>query len=130
MVLPVQHLPGGKKNKRKGKKHKGVPHDDGVQVNLIVDPTMFGGGRDRDAEWDDEEDDGTDFGPSGSYAQARRPRRRGIFAGLALEAEWKRARKQLKVRMAFDIITGVIWGVVFVIIMMGKRCPVGGYNGW
>ncbi|KZT09638.1 uncharacterized protein LAESUDRAFT_735299 [Laetiporus sulphureus 93-53] len=130
MVLPVQHLPGGKKNKRKGKKHKGVPHDDGVQVNLIVDPTMFGGGRDRDTEWDDGEDDGTDFGPPGSYVQARRPRRRGIFAGLALEAEWKRARKQLKVRMAFDIITGVIWGAVFVIIMMGKRCPVGGYNGW
>ena len=44
MVLPVQGLPGGKPHK-KGKKGKGAQQG-GVQVNLIVDPSMFG----RDAE--------------------------------------------------------------------------------
>ncbi|OSX65427.1 hypothetical protein POSPLADRAFT_1044802 [Postia placenta MAD-698-R-SB12] len=136
MVLPVQSLPGGGKKGKggKGKKHKGGGGaSDGVQVNLIVDPTMFGSGRQDEDEWEDEqgEDGETELGPPGSYApRRRRPRRRGIFAGLALEAQWKRARKQLKVGMVFDVVAWVLWGAVFVVVLMGKRCPVGGYNGW
>lgn len=136
MVLPVQGMQGGKKPK--GKKKKGADPGDGVQVNLIVDPTMFGGGvrgRERDAEeWGDEEE-GEEGSVPGTYdgsktGAKKRPRRRGIFAGLAMEAQWKRARKQLKIQMAFDIVMALLWAVVFVIILLGKRCPVGGYIGW
>jgi len=136
MVLPIQSLPGGDKKGKKGKKKKGGGAGEGVQVNLIVDPTMFGGGhREEDGEWEGEGDDrDTELGPPGSFApsdrQRRRPRRRGIFAGLAMEAQWKRARKQLKIGMTFDVIACILWGIVFVVILMGKRCPVGGYGGW
>ena len=137
MVLPVQGMQGGKKPKGKKKKGAGGPGD-GVQVNLIVDPTMFGGGRDRERdaeEWGDEEEGEEGSVPGtidGSKAGAKKrpPRRRGIFAGLAMEAQWKQARKQLKIQMAFDIVMALVWAVVFVIILLGKRCPVGGYLGW
>ena len=134
MVLPVHGMQGGKKPKGKKKKGAGGPGD-GVQVNLIVDPTMFGGGgRDRE-EWGDEEEveEGSVPGTyDGGKAEGKKkpPRRRGIFAGLAMEAQWKQARKQLKIQMAFDIVMALVWAVVFVIILLGKRCPVGGYLGW
>ncbi|KAH9930729.1 uncharacterized protein B0H18DRAFT_993292 [Fomitopsis serialis] len=138
MVLPVQGLPGGGKKKGKKKKGRGGGQGEGVQVNLIVDPTMFGGGpggRDRDRdEWEVEEE-GEEGSAPGSFEgnggkRKGGPRRRGIFAGLAMEAQWKRARKQLKVLMAFDCVMALAWGVVFVVILMGKKCPVGGYLGW
>ncbi|KAL6305302.1 hypothetical protein BKA93DRAFT_927830 [Sparassis latifolia] len=138
MVLPIQSLPGGKKNKR-GKKKKGGGSGDAVQVNLIVDPTMFGGDREREGEWDEEVDDeASDFTPSGSNAGPGSPRgrgrlaakRRGIFAGLAMEAQWKRARKTLKWGMLFDIVSMILWGTEFVLILLGPRCPSSGYDGW
>ncbi|RPD66405.1 hypothetical protein L226DRAFT_500757 [Lentinus tigrinus ALCF2SS1-7] len=135
MVLPVQGLPGGKP-KKKGKKGKGPPGSS-VQVNLIVDPTMFGRdperGRDED---EDDEDDGSSAIP-GSYSGAssagqrrRTPKRRGIFAGLAMEEQWKKARKVLKWGVTVDAFGMLLWGMEFVLILLGKRCPVGGYLGW
>lgn len=144
MVLPVQGLPGGK-NKKGGKKNmKGA--DGNVQVNLIVDPGMFGGssrGRGRDDE-DDEDFDGSEYGAMpGSFAgssagsSSRRRergggggRRRGIFEGLAMEAQWKAARKWMKVGMAIDVVALVLWGGEFVLILLGQRCPPGGFEGW
>ncbi len=140
MVLPVQGLPGGKPPK-KGKKGKG-PQQQSVQVNLIVDPTMFGRMFGRDAERgrdedEDEEDDGSSAipgsysGASGTGGQRRRtPKRRSILAGLAMEAQWKKARKVLKWGVTVDAFMMLLWGLVFVLILMGKRCPVGGYIGW
>ena len=52
MVLPVQGLPGPGGKGKKGK--KGKKDEGGVQVNLIVDPAMFG----RDAERGRGSDDG------------------------------------------------------------------------
>ncbi|KAH9945878.1 uncharacterized protein BXZ73DRAFT_37303 [Epithele typhae] len=133
MVLPVQGLPGGKP-KKKGKKGKGQP-DGGVQVNLIVDPSMFGNGLGREREEDDDDDDGTTVIP-GSYSgpssngQRRRPKRRSVFEGLALEEQWKRARKLLKWVVTVDTLALLLWGTEFVLILLGKRCPVGGYLGW
>lgn len=143
MVLPIQHLPGGNKHKgSKGKKKrkKGNPGERGdVQVNLIVDPNILGGSRrDRDeeeGEYDDEEHSswmGTNSGRS-SGSNGRRPRgpkRRSIFAGLALEARWKKARRRLKWGMAVDVICFVLWGAEFVIILVGQRCPPGEFEGW
>lgn len=138
MVLPVQGLPGpgGKHKNKKGKKGKGAP-DGGVQVNLIVDPTMFG--RDTERGRDDEEDDEEDGSSAipGSYSGAssagqrrRAPKRRSIFAGLAMEEQWKKARKVLKWGVTVDAIAMVAWGFEFVLILLGKRCPVGGFLGW
>ena len=59
MVLPVGGFPG-QKPKKNGKKGKGPP-DSSVQVNLIVDPTMFGrdpeGAHDEEDEEDELKDD-------------------------------------------------------------------------
>lgn len=140
MVLPVQGLPGGKKGK---KSKKGGPPGEGVQVNLIVDPAMFGG-RDRDDEEDSDEDEyGSESDMPGSYTsitgsggkrkgrhRGRKAKRRGLFEGLALEAQWKRARKLLKWSMFIDILSILLWGAEFVYIMMGKRCIPGAFNGW
>lgn len=143
MVLPVQHLPGGNKHKdSKGKKKqkKGSLGGSGdVQVNLIVDPNIFGGsrrGRDEEEGEDDEEEHsswmGTNSGRS-SGANGRRSRgtkRRSVFEGLALEARWKKGRRRLKWSMAVDVVCFVLWGAEFVIILAGQRCPPGGYEGW
>ncbi|OBZ69225.1 Phosphopantetheine adenylyltransferase [Grifola frondosa] len=131
MVLPVQSLPGGNKHGKGGKKKKGGGEGgEGVQVNLIVDPTMFGGGN-REQE---DEDDGSDvpFSSHSSSAGRRRraPRRRGIFAGLAMEAQWKRARKMMKWGMAVDMVVMLLWGTEFVLILLGQRCPSGSFDGW
>jgi len=142
MVLPVQGLPGGKKNKKggKGKKGKGgmmMPGGD-VQVNLIVDPTVFGGRREEEEseeeerEWDWERGSSSMPGAYGDTARRkrRRAKRRSVFAGLAMEEEWKRARKWAKQITAVDAAGTVIWGAVFVFILLGKRCPAGGFDGW
>jgi len=142
MVLPVQHLPGGKKHKgAKGKKKgkKGNQGESGdVQVNLIVDPNIFGGsrrGRDEEEEHDDDERPswlGTNSGRSrGSDGRrSRGPKRRSVFAGLALEARWKKARRRLKWAMAVDLVCFILWGAQFVMILAGQRCPPGGFDGW
>ena len=143
MVLPVQHLPGGNKHKGpKGKKKHKMDHHGGsgdVQVNLIVDPNIFGGGpRGRDEEegdYDDEERSswlGTNSGRShGSGGRRPRgPKRRSVFAGLALEARWKKARKRLKWAMVVDLMCFILWGAEFVVILSGQRCPPGGFEGW
>ncbi|KAF8077754.1 hypothetical protein FPV67DRAFT_1462886 [Lyophyllum atratum] len=133
MVLPVQGLPGGKKGKKKKGKNKGKGQNMGqgdVQVNLIMDPEVFGRREEEESEEDDEE---WGEGISGSYGtgrKKRRPRRRGVFAGLAMEENWKRARAWAK-KIAFVDVAGLIlWGAAFVFILIGKRCPSGGFEGW
>lgn len=131
MVLPVL---GGQQNgrKKKGKKGKG---GEGVQVNLIVDPGMFGGNLHNEDEDEDLSD--TMISVPGTYSERSRGRRRGhrhkrrsVFAGLALEAQWKRARKLLKWGMFVDVIMLFVWVAEFVFILLGQRCPAGAFNGW
>jgi len=143
MVLPVQGMPGGKKAKKgqgdkKGKKGKGGGGGGmgDVQVNLIVDPHAFGR---REEEESDDGVDGDDWDGSvpGAYdagsASAKRKRkrpRRSVFAGLAMEEEWKKARAWAKKVALFDAVGMVLWGAAFVFILIGKRCPSGGFEGW
>ncbi|KAJ7097788.1 hypothetical protein B0H15DRAFT_901569 [Mycena belliarum] len=139
MVLPVSGLPGGKKAKGKGGKrggkrgNNGMPGD--VQVNLIVDSNAFGGGRPDDDD-DSEEDDDEGSSVPGSYdpASARRKRRRvkrrSVFAGLAMEEDWKRARTWAKKITAIDVFGILLWGATFIYILIGKRCPSGSSEGW
>lgn len=132
MVLPVQGPPGGKSKKNK-KDPKG---GDGVQVNLIVDPGMFNHDLDEDDE--DEETSESEQTIPGTYSErSRRSRRRrraakrrSIFAGLAVEAQWKHARAMLKWGMAADVLMVFAWAAEFGYILIGKRCPSGGFNGW
>lgn len=137
MVLPVQGLPGGKKTKNKGgrgKKGQGSVAGD-VQVNLIVDPSAFG---QREEESDENDDGEWNDSATGVYESAsgagrkrrRRARRRSVFAGLAMEEEWKRARSWLKKIAVFDVLGALLWGAAFVLILLGKRCPSGGFEGW
>ena len=121
-VLPVQGLLGDKK-KKKGK--KGKQEQGGVQVNLIVDPTVF-------RRHDDEESANHDE-YSSSFSQAgtgQRPKRRSVFEGLAMEEKWKVARKELKWMLFVDIVCLFLWSVEFIWILIRERCPPGGFNGW
>lgn len=149
MVLPISSGGGGKKkNKRKERKKSGgggLGGGDGdVQVNLIVDPHVFSGGNDSD--YDDDDDNDTDSDMPGGYYGAhranskggerkknqrnRRRRRRSVFTGLAMEKEWRQARGWAK-KMAFvDGVGILVWGAVFIFVMIGKRCPVGKFDGW
>lgn len=138
MVLPVQHLPGGNKyngNKKPKKGKKGMMGMGGeVQVNLIVDPTMFGGGREaRDSEEDVDEERWTNGSTTDRRVgdkSTRPPKRRNVFEGLAMEERWKAARKYLKWSAAFDSISFLFWAIEFILILIGKRCPSGTFDGW
>jgi hypothetical protein len=147
MVLPVGGA-NGKKDKKKQKKA-----GENVQVNLIVDPGLFGGGgdgdRDRDRHYDRRSVDGDDresdaytvpggwsSGSSRSPQSGRahrvtaRPQRRSIFVALAQEKQWREARSWLKKIMFVDICGTLVWGALFVYILLGKRCPSGKFEGW
>ncbi|KAI0062319.1 hypothetical protein BV25DRAFT_1825764 [Artomyces pyxidatus] len=123
-VLPVQGLPGmGKKPKgKKGKNEQGNVH-----VNLIVDPNMFSGG--NNTPGDDGEDEGEDEYGS-SVVRRRPPKRRSVFEGLAMEEMWNHARKELRWIMVLDVVCLLLWGIEFVWILIGQRCPPGSFDGW
>lgn len=148
IVLPVTG-PGGKKGGKGPKKGKNKYHGPGghgsgdVQVNLIVDPEAFQppGADVSDGEEDDENgslDEGSQMMPGGlSYEErARRKkkrrhrRRRGVMEGLRMEEDWKVARSWAVKITTVDVAGLVLWGAAFVFIMLGQRCPSGGYNGW
>jgi hypothetical protein len=128
MVLPIQAIPGGKEAKKKDRKKgkKGGNGEQGkqgnVQVNLIVDPHLFRKEEDEseDAEWDD----------GAPKRKKRTSRRRSVFAGLALEEDWKQARAFTKKLSMLDVAGLTLWGTAFVFILIGKRCPSGGFEGW
>jgi hypothetical protein len=142
MVLPVQSLPGGGnggKNKKQGGKKRtkgGAASGGDVQVNLIVDPTAFGGRDDRSEGGEEGEDEYGDGSVPGGYDSQRRSgprprqRRRSVFAGLAMEEQWREARSTLKKTFVFDLVFTILWGGQFVFILIGKRCPSGGFEGW
>lgn len=129
MVLPVMQGLGGKKGKpKKGKKGKGQHGPgDGVQVNLIVDPTMFGGGRREDEEEEEEEDAEEGWGTP--RRKAPKPRR-SVFEAVAMEKDWRDARRAVKWRMAADLLLMIIWAAEFFFILWDARCPPGGFDGW
>ena len=159
MVFPVSNSgqTGKKKGKRKGGKGGGAMEPGGsVQVNLIVDPGMFGRGtgtgrghgtpgRYNDDDYDMDSDGGTN--PSSRRRrqqqrdregwdwdegedEARPPRRRSVFVGLAMERAWRRARGELKKRVGLDVAMTIAWTTCFVLILLGNRCPPGTLDGW
>jgi len=127
-VLPVQGLPDNKK-KKKGKKGKG--EQGSVQVNLIVDPTMFRSALGQDDEESAELDEhSTSLSHQTQTGRSRRPKRRSVFEGLALEEQWSAARKELKWSLLMDTILFFLWSVEFIWILIREKCPPGGFNGW
>lgn len=135
MVLPVQGLPGDNKKKdKKGKKGKKGKHGGGggdVQVNLIVDPSMFmGSGKNEEYESEGDHDFEGSQVSSQRRGHGQAQQRRGIFQGLAMESDWKVARKFVRRMLFVDIACFIAWGAVFALVLFGKRCPPGGFNGW
>ncbi|KAJ7905667.1 hypothetical protein B0H14DRAFT_2661089 [Mycena olivaceomarginata] len=128
MVLPKAKKPKGGKKGKKGK--EGMPGD--VQVNLIVDPNAFGRPNDDDDDTDEDEEDSFpgSFDPEAARRKRKRAKRRSVFAGLAMEEDWKRARSWAKKITAVDVLGIILWGAVFIFIVIGKRCPSGGFEGW
>jgi len=134
MVLPVvQGLGMGNKKKAKKAKKKGRGQPgpgEGVQVNLIVDPSMLGGGSNR-RDPDDDESVSENDSEEGMNSSRRAPKpRRSVFQALAMEEDWRAARRLIKWHMFADVVLMLLWGAEFVYIMIGKRCPPGGFGGW
>jgi len=149
MVLPITGQTGKKKGKagKRGKSKFGAPGPNGhgeVQVNLIVDPKAFQPPdtddlSDEEEDEDDSLDEGSGMMPGGFGYEDRersrrkkrkRRRRRGLVEGLKMEEEWKAARSWVKKITVVDVIGLILWGGAFVFIMIGQRCPSGGYGGW
>lgn len=113
MVLPIsRHRPGGKKNK---KHRKG---DDSVQVNLIVDPSMFSPKRE------------SNLTPGVPWSEQQASNSSGVFTSFEREKARLSARKGLWWALGLDVLGAVVWCVAFVLAMIGPRCPAGGYSGW
>lgn len=141
MVLPVGQSGKNKKPKpvKKGNGKWGPPGAQDVQVNLIVDPTAFQPPDASESESDEEEEEAMPggYGPYDNLQQKgrrkrrnRQRRRRGVFEGLAMEEQWRTARSWAKTVAMVDVAGLVFWGAAFVFIMIGKKCPSGGFNGW
>ena len=128
---------GGGKRGKKGGKGKGGGGGD-VQVNLIVDPHAFNFDPDHDdedniGESGDDDDGGMPggFSPPKPRSKGRgRQRRRGILAGLAMEESWRHARGWAKKLAIVDVAGVVVWGGLFVFLLLGNRCPSGAFSGW
>ena len=135
MVLPVTNPMQSKKKKgKKGHKKGGAGEGGSVQVNLIVDPTMFDttrGNNTLPGQYDTDEDEGGSVPADGTSRRRQGPPRRSFFQSMAMEERWKYARSELKKLTAFDTIMMVLWLAAFVFVLMGERCPNdGNYNGW
>ena len=118
-MLPVQGL---KSDKKKKKQEQGD-----VQVNLIVDPTIF---RPHFHQEDEESANHDDSFSQAGTGSGRRPKRRSVFEGLAMEEHWNVARKELKWMLFVDIVCLFLWSVEFIWILIRERCPPGEFNGW
>ena len=109
-VLPT-HTKGNKSKNKKG------PHQQPVNVNIIVDPRLFSSHSRPDSD---------SLSPSHPSATVTP----SPFATIALETEWLRARKELKIILAVDILLCLLWLIVFFAAVLGARCPPGGFQGW
>jgi hypothetical protein len=105
-----------------------------VQVNLIVDPTMFGTKRGKGTlpgRYDSDSDEENSLPADGTSRRRQGPPRRGFFQSMAMEEQWNYARSEMKKAIAFDMVMTVLWLATFVFVLMGQRCPNdGNYNGW
>jgi hypothetical protein len=141
-VLPVGTAGGGgggagSQPKKKGGGKGRPPGGGDVQVNLIVDPALFDREREYEEEEADEYDDSDAYTLPSSSSRRRqrrrlppRPARRSIFIALAQENQWREARSWRKKLMFVDVCGVLLWGGLFVFILLGKRCPSGQYQGW
>lgn len=133
MILPVQGGMSGMKG-GKGRQGKGMGPD--VHVNLIVDPGMLQGPPQDDYANEEFDESGSVPGSYSPYGtpiqnpQRRNRPRRSVFAGLAMEEQWRAARSTLKIAMFLDVVCLILWGAEFVLILLGKRCPSGSFGGW
>ncbi|KAF8609878.1 hypothetical protein BDV93DRAFT_517105 [Ceratobasidium sp. AG-I] len=103
MVLPIsRHRAGGKKDKKHGKGNSSV------QVNLIVDPSMFSPKQE------------SNLTPGVPWSEQQSANSGGVFTSF----------ERLWWALGLDVLGAVVWGVAFVLAMIGPRCPAGGYSGW
>jgi len=136
MVLPVTNPMQTKKKRKKGHKKGGAGEGGSVQVNLIVDPTMFGSKRGNNAhpgryDTDEDEDEEGPLPADGTSRRRQGPPRRSFFQSMAMEEQWRFARSELRFLTVFDTIMMVLWLATFVFVLMGQRCPNDAkYNGW
>ena len=85
--------------------------------------------RDRDDHSSDSEDP-SDDDSRGSRRRGEAKPRRSVFQAIAMENDWKAARKTLRWQLTADIFFALIWAAEFVFILWGKKCPPGEFEGW
>ncbi|KAG9102013.1 hypothetical protein FRC06_002407 [Ceratobasidium sp. 370] len=116
MVLPISHHRAGGRG-RKGKKHR--KGEDSVQVNLIVNPSIFSSGKREN-----------NLAPGVPWSEQQATDSSGVFTSFERERARLSARKGLWWALGLDVLGAVVWAVAFVLAMIAPKCPVGGYNGW
>ncbi|KAG8696006.1 hypothetical protein FRC08_007419 [Ceratobasidium sp. 394] len=116
MVLPISHHRAGGRGRKGRKQRKG---QDSVQVNLIVNPSMFSSGQ-RESK----------LAPGVPWTEQQAANSSGVFTSFERERARLSARKGLWWALGLDVLGAVVWGVAFVLAMIGPRCPAGGYSGW
>jgi hypothetical protein len=47
-----------------------------------------------------------------------------------MEGQWKIARSSLRKLFLFDLAAFIAWGAEFILILNGKRCRSGAFDGW
>ncbi|KAG8793611.1 hypothetical protein FRC12_002243 [Ceratobasidium sp. 428] len=115
MVLPISRHRAGPRGK--GKKHR--KGDDSIQVNLIVDPSMFSPGQRE-----------SNLTPGVPWTEQQAANSNGVFTSFERERARLSARKGLWWALGLDVLGAVVWAVAFVLAMIGPKCPVSGYSGW
>ena len=132
MVVPVMGGGGaGVKRGMFGKKNKMGMMGQGTTVNLIVDPSLLGRGKDEsEPETDDDE-----TLPGESRRKKKRKGKKkaklGVLGNMKIQARWRAARSSLKWDCGWDVVLCLLWGAAAILALgIGKSCPAGTAQGW
>lgn len=133
-MLPIQAINSDRKGnkarkagRKKGLNAAGTVGD--VQINLIMDPRVLNYPDSLPGENGSLDSRGL-ISDASSPQGARRTVRRSHWHGLAMERAWNMARSRLKRVIIYDALMFIIWCVEFGFVIIGPRCPIGGYLGW
>lgn len=125
MLVPIT---GDNSNGKLGKKNKRGQQQQGAVVNVILDPAMFL----RDAEGSDSDSDGgVESGPRNSKRKAKRRSRTNMLSKMRAQAQWRVARKALRLECVCDVALCLLWAAAAVFALgFGTSCPAGTAQGW
>lgn len=104
-------MPGSKGKKNKNQK-AGKNQGGGLQLTLLLPSPA------------PPPPDSTDPNYNGSRPRPTLPQL------LAMEHTWSLARRTLFLLTWYDVLCTVVWGVIFILVLLGPRCDSSIFGGW